>query len=53
MENFIIEKGLNLNFEQKIPIKKYNIHKSKYEKIKIKKKIVKTPQILKKDALLP
>lgn len=30
MEKFIIDKGLNLNWEQKIPIKAYNIHKSKY-----------------------
>ncbi len=41
MEKFIVDKGLNINIQDKIPIKRYNIHRSKYERLKIKKKLIK------------
>lgn len=53
MEKFITDKGLNINWQEKIPIKRYNIHNSKYERLKIKKKLIKQKTQDKKDSLLP
>lgn len=39
MQKFIADKGTNI--DERIPIKKYNIHKSKYERLKIRNKLIK------------
>lgn len=53
IEKFITDKGLNINLQQKIPIKRYNIHNSKYERLKIKKKLTRDKSQDRKDNLLP
>jgi serine/threonine protein kinase len=53
IEKFITDKGLNINLQEKIPIKRYNIHNSKYERLKIKRKLTRDKNQDKKDSLLP
>lgn len=54
LEKFIGDEGLNITLQERIPIKKYKIHRYKYERLKLKRGLVKDKQSLeKKESLLP
>jgi len=53
LEKFVNDEGLNINILGKVPIKKYKIHQYKYERLKQKKKLVRTPSMEKKENMLP
>ena len=48
LEKFVSDEGLNINILDKVPIKKYKIHQYKYERLKQKKKMIRTPSMEKK-----
>jgi hypothetical protein len=53
LEKFISDEGLNIALQGKIPIKMYKIHRSRCERMKLKRGLVKAPSLEKKENLLP
>lgn len=53
LKKFISDQGLNFTLQEKIPIKKYKIHRYKYERLKLKRGLAREKPVEKKDNLLP